>query len=82
MAAGEATFIWNRHSGLEPVIFCVLFMCAIYTKCIIYFKKRRHILQIKETADIKNSNQWLEKADLEHSTEALITTVSLKTPDA
>lgn len=47
-----------------------------------FFFKRRHILQIKETADIKNSNQWLEKADLEHSTEALITTASLKAPDA
>lgn len=40
------------------------------------------MLQIQETADIKNSNQWLEKADLEHSTEALITTASLKAPDA
>lgn len=77
MAAGEATFIWNRHSGLEPVIFCVLFIQNVF-----FFFKRRHILQIKETADIKNSNQWLEKADLEHSTEALITTASLKAPDA
>lgn len=78
MAAGEATFIWNRHSGLEPVIFCVLFIQNV----LFILKKRRHILQIKETADIKNSNQWLEKADLEHSTEALITTASLKAPDA
>lgn len=77
MAAGEAT-IWNRHSGLEPVIFCVLFIQNV----LFIFFKRRHILQIKETADIKNSNQWLEKADLEHSTEALITTASLKAPDA
>lgn len=79
MAAGEATFIWNRHSGLEPVSFCVLF---IQNVLLFFFFKRRHILQIKETADIKNSNQWLEKADLEHSTEALITTASLKAPDA
>lgn len=79
MAAGEATFIWNRHSGLEPVIFCVLFIQNVF---FFFFFKRRHILQIKETADIKNSNQWLEKADLEHSTEALITTASLKAPDA
>lgn len=78
MAAGEATFIWNRHSGLEPVIFCVLFIQNV----LFIFLKRRHILQIKESADIKNSNQWLEKADLEHSTEALITTASLKAPDA